>query len=1091
MMDSDFDDEDVRSLSERVLPISSTNQTSSSSRDTNQSVKLQANTICDNQSFQEILSKPGNIGDIIQLSDGTRKKFNGTTWRRMCSEPECSYYTQREGLCKPHLAALKKRKLSSFVKDNNDNDESINSCDNSTKPSQRICADPNCAKVIDESCHYQNGFCSHHYDEFCARNLAATDSSSDISILSTSLRKRRHPDPPSQVPVLYDDQPSISKTNHRLSIASIPPSVDINNPKKGDIIEMVNGSRKKFDGVIWRKICSVPGCLIASQRNELCRKHINKLDDNSNDVSSTDLVGLMAMMTSTSERMSSVSTRSSTDEKLGTPEDKCIKTISERIFLETRVLTSIKTELTDDADIEDECNTDNVPYSHPKSDADDDDMNQLNGHHQDKSSTMHEDHSDTSADHTSCSNSQKFSTNPLKKWLREHRNNPYPTNQEKIDLARQSSMTSEQVVVWLHNARSILRRSHPKSRHSSNTSKHNNHNELTSKADQHSCSNTKIAAEIYRSFPFYNETNSRSVGVQCNPSTTNQTTATEFALISDEELISDRTIKILTPSHHVLKAINSMRSTGTANLVVDNMKTENSEDIKKEREIILSSTCLDDDQMTRFNDFCARFHIKSSNIVDKYTTHLITDEEGETLVCPLSKKVIQGIAYHVHILTYRWLDDCLKLNQIINEKPYEIQGDLTLSPDHYGMQRSRQSILPYSLPETQLLEKYSIMLKCDGCQGMMNSDELIELVKLCGAKYTTDSHFSRLQPGNIRVVLCEKEYLASRKEVYEKCVQAGVHFVTPEWFLESLVQYCHYSPVESDDSSIELTKEQVKAALTSLVPIDKQSRTVASRKRRRKQSIEPEIEKPHKKHKPIYHDIVLSNMNQPETMVLAASGLTHHQMKHLKKFVLLFNCRLLLLEDQSTFNHTITHLITDEIGQIDSLICTLTKTVVFAIAQHSFILSHRWISECLKQNTIVSEEQYEIEGDHLFATKHNGPRRSRLSKRPLLPLNHFVMIKGDSHHYLEFTNAELGDLAWLAGGIYIEQNRFPNTVFSRQCFLLIEDEDIRNKNMFHRCIDKGLKFLRSEWLIRSIVEYRMADIVQYHCDPFDSIDRSE
>ena len=102
---------------------------------------------------------------------------------------------------------------------------------------------------------------------------------------------------------------------------------------------------------------------------------------------------------------------------------------------------------------------------------------------------------------------------------------------------------------------------------------------------------------VYRSFPFYNETNSRSIGVQCNPSTTNQTTATDFALISDEELISDRTIKILTPSHHVLKAINSMRSTETANLVVDNIKTENSEGIKKEREIILSSTCLDDDQM--------------------------------------------------------------------------------------------------------------------------------------------------------------------------------------------------------------------------------------------------------------------------------------------------------------------------------------------------------------------------------------------------------------------------------------------------------------------------------------------------------------
>jgi hypothetical protein len=65
--------------------------------------------------------------------------------------------------------------------------------------------------------------------------------------------------------------------------------------------------------------------------------------------------------------------------------------------------------------------------------------------------------------------------------------------------------------------------------------------------------------------------------------------------------------------------------------------------------------------------------------------------------------------------------------------------------------------------------------------------------------------------------------------------------------------------------------------------------------------------------------------------------------------------------------------------------------------------------------------------------------------------SYLVMIKGDSQHYLDLTNTELGDLAWLAGGIYIEQNRFPNTVFPRQCFLLIEDEDIRNKVRVNGC----------------------------------------
>ena len=97
------------------------------------------------------------------------------------------------------------------------------------------------------------------------------------------------------------------------------------------------------------------------------------------------------------------------------------------------------------------------------------------------------------------------------------------------------------------------------------------------------------------------------------------------------------------------------------------------------------------------------------------------------------------------------------------------------------MQRSRQSILPDSLPKNLLFEDFSVMLKCNGCQEMMNNDELIELVQLSGAKHTTDSHFSRLQTGVTRVVLCEKEYLINRREMYEKCIHAGIHFLTPEW----------------------------------------------------------------------------------------------------------------------------------------------------------------------------------------------------------------------------------------------------------------------------------------------------------------------
>lgn len=174
--------------------------------------------------------------------------------------------------------------------------------------------------------------------------------------------------------------------------------------------------------------------------------------------------------------------------------------------------------------------------------------------------------------------------------------------------------------------------------------------------------------------------------------------------------------------------------------------------------------------MLRLKEFCSKFHIEFCNNVNEHTTHLITDEDDDhTLVCSLSKKVIQAIARHMYIVTYRWIDDCLKLGQIINEKTYEIQGDLTLASDHH--------------------ENYWIMLKCEGCQNMLNNNELAELIQLSGGKYMTDSHFSRWQPGIHRIVLCEREYLIHRREMYEKCVQSGIHFLTPEWFLETLVQY--------------------------------------------------------------------------------------------------------------------------------------------------------------------------------------------------------------------------------------------------------------------------------------------------------------
>ena len=43
-------------------------------------------------------------GDIVQMENGVRKKFNGKQWRRLCSREGCNKESQRRGYCSRHLS---------------------------------------------------------------------------------------------------------------------------------------------------------------------------------------------------------------------------------------------------------------------------------------------------------------------------------------------------------------------------------------------------------------------------------------------------------------------------------------------------------------------------------------------------------------------------------------------------------------------------------------------------------------------------------------------------------------------------------------------------------------------------------------------------------------------------------------------------------------------------------------------------------------------------------------------------------------------------------------------------------------------------
>ena len=185
MMDPDSDEDDtrIRSLTIKIDPlprISIPYNVSPRNSNRHRSNKVQKNVSSDRQVEETILPAIANTGDIIQLSDGTRKKYNGSSWRRMCSKPNCSYYSQSSGLCKPHLAAMKKRQSAGTKDSSKTDDETLQTEEFNSKQTEpqkgdilvlsngirkkfdgrqyrRICADSSCTTVVHGSLEYQRG----------------------------------------------------------------------------------------------------------------------------------------------------------------------------------------------------------------------------------------------------------------------------------------------------------------------------------------------------------------------------------------------------------------------------------------------------------------------------------------------------------------------------------------------------------------------------------------------------------------------------------------------------------------------------------------------------------------------------------------------------------------------------------------------------------------------------------------------------------------------------------------------------------------------------------------------------------------------
>ncbi|CAF4470083.1 unnamed protein product [Rotaria sp. Silwood2] len=204
------------------------------------------------------------------------------------------------------------------------------------------------------------------------------------------------------------------------------------------------------------------------------------------------------------------------------------------------------------------------------------------------------------------------------------------------------------------------------------------------------------------------------------------------------------------------------------------------------RTIVLAVTCLESYQLDLVEQFVEKFssHVCQTTSIDCRTTHLLTNDDKHSLRSPLSMKLIEAIAHHCFCVSYRWIIDCLKYDRIIDETPYEIEGDDTDIQPHGGPRRSRLIQSQHSL-----FQNICFMIKCtENPDIRMTNERLEDLITTCGGQIITCVTQRLLDKYQI-IVLCDMLYVSERRHNYDQCRSLGIHFVSSDWVLESILEY--------------------------------------------------------------------------------------------------------------------------------------------------------------------------------------------------------------------------------------------------------------------------------------------------------------
>ncbi|XP_023379692.1 breast cancer type 1 susceptibility protein isoform X7 [Pteropus vampyrus] len=146
-------------------------------------------------------------------------------------------------------------------------------------------------------------------------------------------------------------------------------------------------------------------------------------------------------------------------------------------------------------------------------------------------------------------------------------------------------------------------------------------------------------------------------------------------------------------------------------------------------------------------------------------------------------------------------------------------------------------------------------------------------------------------------------------------------------------------------------------------------------------------------------EVISSTKRVNKRISMVASGLTHKEFMLVHKFA-------------RKHHITLTNLVTEETTHVimktdTEFVCERTLKYFLGIAGGKWVVSYFWVTQSIKERTILDEHDFEVRGDVVNGRNHQGPKRARESQDRKIFRGLEICCYGP------FTNMPTDQLEWI------------------------------------------------------------------------------